>query len=115
MIITIIIEIVIALIFGLKHKKQLLLITGANAATQIILNVILNLSNYRSGSIAFILFYAMLELIVFAIEAVIYCIWLKKLSDNKKKNSFYIIYALVANIASFGIGLIISYFFPSIA
>ena len=68
---TILIEILIALFFGFRSKKQLCIITIVNCITQILLNVILNIINYYSGLYAFRLFYALGEILVFAIEAVI--------------------------------------------
>ena len=77
-IITIIIEMAIALAFGYWEKKQLLLLAGMNAGTQIILNVLLNIINYNSGRIAFVLFYILFEIIVAIIEAVVLLVFLNR-------------------------------------
>ena len=79
---TILVEILIALFFGFRSKKQLCIITIVNCITQILLNVILNIINYYSGLYAFRLFYALGEILVFAIEAVIYCTFLKRVSER---------------------------------
>ena len=110
---TILIEILIALFFGFRSKKQLCIITIVNCITQILLNVILNIINYYSGLYVFRLFYALGEILVFAIEAVIYCTFLKRVSD-KKDNSDYILYAFVANGISFVIGLYLASHLPGI-
>lgn len=110
---TILIEILIALFFGFRSKKQLCIITIVNCITQILLNVILNIINYYSGLYAFRLFYALGEILVFAIEAVIYCTFLKRVSE-KKDNSDYILYAFVANGISFVIGLYLASHLPGI-
>lgn len=112
--ITIAIEMVIALLFGFRKKKQLLLLIGVNTATQILLNVLLNIINYNSGQLAFVVFYILFELIVFAMEAVLYCIWMKKLSAQPKGNWFYIVYSLAANAVSFGAGMEIARIMPGI-
>lgn len=113
-VITILIEMAVALLFGFRKKPQLLLLAGVNTVTQIILNVLLNLINYNSGPLAFVLFYILLELIVFILEAVIYCIWMKQLSEPPRKNWLYVLYALTANALSFGVGLLIARWLPEI-
>lgn len=113
-IITIAIEMVIALLFGFKEKKQLTLLAGVNSVTQIILNVLLNVINYRSGEMAFVMSYILLELIVFVIEAFVFCVFLNRISDKQKSKWLVVAYALVANFISFGMGLLISEWLPGI-
>lgn len=113
-IITIIIEMIVALLFGFKKKKQLLLLICVNTITQIILNILLNLVNYNSGQMSFTVIYILLEIAVFIIEAIIYCSILKKISDIQKKNWFYVLYSFVANAISFAAGLIIAHLIPGI-
>ncbi len=113
-IVTILIEMGVALLFGFRKKGQLLLLIAVNTATQIILNVLLNLINYHSGQQAFVIHYVLLELVVFVLEALLYCSLMKKVSETPKKNRFYIFYALVANAASFAIGLWIATVLPGI-
>lgn len=55
-VLTILIEMIIALLFGYRHKKQLLFLAGVNGGTQIVLNVLLNIINYKGGQLAFVLF-----------------------------------------------------------
>lgn len=110
---TIVIEMLVALLFGFR-KKQLLLLLVANTATQIILNVLLNIINYNSGQLAFFIFYILFELIVIALEAVIYCVWMRKLTEKQKANWFYILYSFVANAISFGAGMLIARWLPGI-
>lgn len=113
-VLTIILETGIALLFGLTEKKVFLLIVAVNTVTQIILNVLLNIVNYKSGYMAFVLAYILFEIIVFVIEAVLYCSFIKKVSEQPKKQWVYIAYALVANLVSFGAGIVISVFLPAI-
>lgn len=112
--ITIAIEMVIALLFGFRKKNQLLLLIGVNTATQILLNVLLNIINYHSGELAFVVFYVLLEIVVFVIEAMLYSRILKKNSDNPKQKWFYWLYALIANAVSFGAGIVIAQILPGI-
>ena len=112
--ITIAIEMGIALLFGFRGKKALLLLVIVNTVTQIILNVLLNIINFRSGSWAFVAWYIMLELAIFAIEAALYTAFMKKLTGKEKPVLFYGTYSLVANGISFGAGLIIANILPGI-
>ena len=113
-VITILMEMGIALLFGFRRKKQLLLLIGVNTATQILLNVLLNGTNYNAGPLAFVGFYILLELVVFVLEAILYCIWMKKFSTQPRKNWFYVLYSLVANGVSFGAGILIARWLPGI-
>lgn len=113
-IITILIEMVIALLFGYREKKQLLLLIGVNSGTQIILNVLLNIINYNSGKLAFVIFYVLFELVVFAIEAILFYHLLNKISTKQKPKWIAVVYALVANTVSFGAGMLIARWLPGI-
>ena len=106
--ITIIIEMGIALLFGYREKKQLLLLVGVNSGTQIILNVLLNIINYNSGEMVFVVFYVLFELVVFAIEAILFYHLLNKISIKQKPKWLAVVYALVANAVSFGAGMMIA-------
>lgn len=113
-IITIVIEMAVALLFGFRKKKQLLVLAVVNIITQIVLNVLLNVINYNSGPWTFVFFYILFEIIVFVLEAGLYCTLLKKVSEQPKKNWYYVLYALVANVVSFGAGYIAAQEIPGI-
>lgn len=112
--ITIIIEMGIALLFGYREKEQLLLLVGVNSGTQIILNVLLNIINYNSGEMVFVVFYVLFELVVFAIEAILFYHLLNKISIKQKPKWLAVVYALVANAVSFGAGMMIAECLPGI-
>lgn len=112
--ITIIIEMAVALLFGFRKKKQLFLLMGVNTATQILLNVLLNVINYQMGQMGFVIFYILFELIVFALEAIVYCKRMKTLSEPQKQSWFYVVYALIANAISFGAGIYAAQLIPGI-
>lgn len=111
---TIAIEMIVALLFGFREKKQLLILIIVNLATQIALNVLLNIINYNSGPLAFTVFYVLLEIIVFAMETVLYCKILKKPSEQQKKNWYYVAYSFAANSVSFGSGFFLARALPGI-
>ena len=111
---TVVIETAVALLFGYIAKKQLLLIVGVNAVTQLILNIMLNTVCLNSGYSEYIVTYILLELAVFVTEAVIYSAFLNKLSDKPKKRGIAVIYALVANACSFAAGLALSKIIPTV-
>ena len=112
--ITIAIETVVAIVFGFRKKEQLLILVIANTVTQVILNVLLNVINYNSGQYAFVFYYVLFEIIVFALEAALYCKLLIKYSEMPKKKIFYIGYAFVANAVSFAAGLCVAQLIPGI-
>ena len=87
---------------------------GVNTITQILLNVFLNVVNYRSGPSTFITNYISIELAIIAIEAVLYCFLLKRISEVKKPNWFYVVYAISANLISFFGGLAVAFVVPGI-
>ena len=114
-IITIIVEILIALLFGFRAKKQLLLIGAVNIITQSLLNVMLNIINYKQGSMMFVFNYVWMEVLVFIIEAAAYSVFLNKYSTlNAIKKWRIPMYALTANAVSFIIGLFIVSIIPGI-
>lgn len=103
--ITILLETGIALLFGFRQKRQIYVIAGVNIVTQIILNIWLNIINYHSGFLAFLIFYFFGEAGVFILEAVLHCILLNRVSEKKIplwKTTFY---ALIANVGSFICGI----------
>ena len=111
--ITLIIELLIALLF-LYKKWDLLFILGINVITQLILNVILLLFINGSLSGVMLLIYLILEILVTASEILALIFILKKINEklNRPSRSIYvhIIYGIVANFASFIIGLILQFF-----
>ena len=113
-VITILIEIGVALLFGFRSQKQLLFLIVTNCITQVILNVLLNVANYFSGQWMFLFLYAVLEIFVFILEAAAYSIGMKKLSEHPPKTAVCIVYALVANALSFAAGLALSFLLPGI-
>ncbi|HPG92466.1 MAG TPA: hypothetical protein PK675_03565 [Clostridia bacterium] len=112
---TIGIEILFAIIFRYKSKKQLMLILYTNIATQVILNVALNIIAFYFGWLAFSLLYIVTEIPVFIIEGIVYSVKMPKYIEGEKKRIWLVwIYAFVANLMSFAIGALLAYFVPGI-
>ena len=111
--ITIAVELLIALPFGYLAMRQLGFIAIVNVATQVILNVLLNLVNYNQGWTAYFLTYCLLEILVIWIEAFIYShsATLVKYSRPGRKPD-PVMYAVTANIASCVAGLVLYFHFP---
>lgn len=113
-VLTIALELLLALPFGYRAKKQLLLIGGVNLTTQVGLNVALNIIRFQHGPWAFLGYYILLELLVFVAEAVVYGLCLRRLGDKPAPSWKAVAYALVANVASFVAGLCLAAAMPGI-
>lgn len=111
---TIAAELLLALLFGFRTKKQFRLIAAVNLATQVALNIALNLINYSSGPMMFVFAYVLLELLVFVVEAVVYAVFLPQYDGAPISKRKAVAYALAANAASFGLGLWLARFIPGI-
>ena len=113
-ILTIGIELVIAWLFGYRNRNQWILLVSVNAVTQIILNVLLNVINYRSGHQMFMTYYFVFELIVIVIEASVYRSFLCEDRSPERGKRQAAIYALVANAVSFVGGVFLARWIPGI-
>lgn len=109
---TIAVELAIALLFGFKHRKQLKTIALTNVLTQGLLNVLLFAVLYFLGGLLFVLAYIVLEIVVFVIEAFIYMAKLKT-ADEKPVGTFTVwFYSFVANALSLIVGIILTGYIP---
>ena len=113
-ILTIALELGIALLFGYREKKVLGFLAVVNILTQVTLNVALNIINYNSGALTFTFSYVLFEILVFAIEAIVYAALLKKFSSKEQKKGRAVGYAFIANTASFALGLWLAHIIPGI-
>ena len=111
---TILIELAVAFLFGLRGKKQLAFLAGVNVVTQVVLNVLLNIVNYNKGHYAFVFYYILWEIVVFAIEAVAYAVVLTKISNGQVGKGKAVFYAFAANVVSFAAGLWLAQVIPGI-
>ncbi len=111
---TIVIEVLLALAFGYRRKKPLVIITVTNIFTQVLLNILLNVINYQSGQYAFVFHYVWMEIVVFFIEALVYDKLIGRENEITKKKYRPYWYAAVANIVSFLLGMWIARAIPGI-
>lgn len=115
LLVTFAIEIAIAVrAFGFREKKQLRVLLVVNGITQVLLNVLLNVTGYINGPVFFVVNYVLFETLVFVIEAVIYCIWLRKVSGVPRKKRVYVAYAWLSNTVSFFAGAILAWLLPAL-
>lgn len=115
-VLTVILELAVALLFGYREMGALAFLTVVNLMTQIGLNVALNVINYRSGPMSFTFYYVLMEAVVFILEAVLYANLLHRFSGQPKPESANraVGYAFTANAASFAIGLWLAHIIPGI-
>ena len=109
---TIAIELAVGwLLFGLRGRGALRVILCTNAVTQLGLNLLLNLYAWFFGSFGLTLLYAAAELAVFAAEAAVYRRHLPRPRGAKPRP---VLYALTANLVSFGAGLWLAHLLPGV-
>lgn len=113
-VITVAIEILVALVFGFLGGKMLLFITGVNVLTQLLLNLALNYFTFYLSESFFGILYIMMEPLVFIIEAILFCIFLSKLAPTERKKRTYVFYAFLANLLSMLSALFFNEYLPSI-
>lgn len=111
---TVAIEVAIALLFGFRSRTALLLLTAVNLVTQVLLNAALFSIRFFEGDLMFLLATVLLEMAVIVIESVAYFCWRKKI-DSRARGGLCILYAVAANAASWLIGsAVIGHLIPSI-
>lgn len=113
-ILTLAVELILALIGGYRGKRIFLFILNVNIVTQVLLNIALSIIDYNWGGMMLIFVYFYVELIVFLLEATIYCSNFKKLTEKRVTKAGAIIYAALANFLSFMAGVYISAYLPYI-
>jgi hypothetical protein len=109
---TIAIEIAIALLFGFRDKRSLLVLMIVNCTTQVLLNMILNILNFNGGAIFFIIGYVLIEMLIIAIEAIVYSVFLRVYEKRGKNILLAILYAIISNVVSFCTGILIASLLP---
>ena len=109
---TFLVEMGVALLFGYRGRKALVVLAVVNGATQLGLNLALGWVNYAAGSMAFVGAYILLELAVFGVEAAVYARTLPRRGFGGKGRA--VCYSLVANGVSFALGLWLARVIPGI-
>ena len=113
-VLTVLLELGIAWLFGYREKRLFSFLVPVNVITQILLNVLLNIINYNSGSMVFTFSYLLIEIAVFVIEAVLYALLLQRYSAEPQNRGKAVCYALISNAASFAAGFWIAHWIPGI-
>lgn len=113
-VLTILVELGIARVAGYSEKKQFRLLIIVNVITQVLLNIWLNVVAYRSGSLALMIHYFNLELLIFVIEAFIYATVFPIISEKRVKKLSAVTYAFIANLISFLVGMLLAMVLPVI-
>ena len=128
-IITLGVETLLALAFGLRTKRAFFTVLAANGVTQIALNLLLNVRLHFNNLYGVIPLYFFAELFIFAAEAALYCFILGKRKNGGENGSAdenggkaaivyskkrLILYAFTANLVSFCIGLPLAILLPAV-
>lgn len=104
LVLTIIIEYLVALAMFRPTKYQTKLIIKTNVFTQLLLNITISLILYFQGFLAFAIIFMPCEIAVFIIEGVIYKKRLNQNLPENKKPAMPMLYAFIANLISAGAG-----------
>lgn len=104
LLITLIAEVGLAVLIFSRNKKVLGFIVLVNVITQLFLNLALSMTLYSDGYFSFVFAFALLELIVFIIECVLYAN-LKLIKQSDYQLVTIIVYTLLANILSLCLGI----------
>jgi hypothetical protein len=99
LLLTILIEVFVALIFGYKCKKEILSVILLNLITQPVLNYFLLINSYFSLVSVTIQFILLLEIIVILVE------WQLLVWTLQRKLKSLFVLSIVMNLASLTIGL----------
>ncbi len=114
-VVTILLEVGVAFLFGLGRRNLLIWIFSVNVVTQILLNLTLNFTFHEKGSLSFAVSYILLECLVFVIESSLYLVLFSKFSNLVIPKWKIILYAFTANVVSFGGGMLIATLIPVIS
>lgn len=98
-VLTVVVELVIALVFGYRKKKQILTVFLVNLVTQVGLNVLLSLWYFFDGPFDAMLRLILAEIVVVTVESIFY---VRKLGRERK--GLAVGYAVVANLTSVMLG-----------
>lgn len=100
-VLTVLIEIGVALWFGYRGKRELKLILITNIITQVLLNALIAVGDHSLGAFGAMFAYIAGEIVVFIAEAAVYYANLPRITESKTRNGRAVGYAFIANLASF--------------
>ena len=123
MITTVAVELWVASWFMYRDKEHIKPILIVNIITQLLLNVGLNLFDLFEfggnaprawGYLVIIILYTFLELVVFGVESVVYYFSFGRSDKKVYGKDMSVLYAFVANLLSFIVGMILAVWLPGI-
>ena len=106
---TILIELLIALLFRIRGRRAMVTILAVNGVTQVGLNVALNLIYYFNGALAYLLAFFLLEILVVVVEMIAYAFLLRRCGVPIWKS---LIYAVLANAVTAVAGFFLAEWLP---
>ena len=110
--VTVAVECLLAVLFGFKGKRQMLLVLAVNCATQLAMNLLI-LDESVGLFVFYVLQYALIEVGVILAEGLVYCLALPKLATPEQNRNIHpIAFAFFGNVASFLLGFLLSNWFP---
>lgn len=110
--VTVVIESLLAVLFGFKGKRQMLLVLVVNCVTQLAMNLLI-LDESVGLFVFYVLQYALIEVGVILTEGLVYCLALPKLATPEQNRNIHpIAFAFFGNVASFSLGFLLSNCFP---
>lgn len=112
LILTVLIELGVAWLFGFRKKELLLVIIAANVVTQAAYNLALQGIYNARGPWAAAFWAFALEPVIFAVEAAVYCLLFNRFGGEEVRRRKIVLYALAANVVSFAAGFLLSKVIP---
>ena len=110
--VTVAVECLLAVLFGFKGKRQMLLVLAVNCVTQLAMNLLI-LDESVGLFVFYVLQYALIEVGVILAEGLVYCLALPKLATPEQNRNIHpIAFAFFGNVASFSLGFLLSNWFP---
>lgn len=110
--VTVAVECLLAVLFGFKGERQMLLVLAVNCATQLAMNLLI-LDESVGLFVFYVLQYALIEVGVILAEGLVYCLALPKLATPEQNRNIHpIAFAFFGNVASFSLGFLLSNWFP---
>ncbi len=106
---TIAVELLVALLFRYRSCAVWGAIIVTNVITQIILNLTINVVNYFNGPLSAVIWFVLMEIVVFVIEAIAYSIVLKRKSDKRHPSRSAVLYSFLANASSLALGYVLAF------
>ncbi len=116
LVITLALELLLALLFGLRDKGAFKIVLVTNIVTQIALNLTLSIYAYFNGFgfWSYLPLYFLLELAIMAVEAVVYALTFRTPRYTKVSVLRAVCYAIIANFTSLAVGYLVSIHYPAI-